>query len=615
MLAAVVDSLVRARSRAGEGDDRAPDLHADGLTARTGWLVAGCAMAVCVPLVVAVAGFRRPTWTPVLDLAMTELRVRDVGGSDTPLIGLPGRIGTLDQQGSHPGPLSFYALAPTYRLLGSTAWALQVGALLVHAVAIVTALVIAARRAGPPLVIGVAVLLASLTAGYGGGALTEPWNPYLPLLWWVVVLLAVWSVLCGDLAMLPVAVLAGSFCAQTHVPYLGLSLGMGALATGAIALGWWRHPDERSRMLRWVAASLALGSLLWLPPTIDQIRNEPGNYRTLVDHFADPEEEAEGLRDGVVAGLRYLDVADLLSRDVVDPGSLVTNEAGRRRHHGLVALHWVVAAGLALMAFAISRIFGVVWYYLTLWGWAVGLLALLATVWTGAVIVSDRWEQGGRREAGRIATVGMAVVGGLLIGRFTIDAPTSPHADATVASQLAAVMDDTAAGLAADDGVATGREGRYLVTWSDALHIGSQGYGLLSELERRGFDVAVEAGRRVPATPQRTLADPTIATARVHLATGAFVDSWRGVPGAVELASVDPRSPADRREQDQLRVDVIAGLRALGLDDLVSKVDDNLFGAAIDERVPETLRRQMGRMLEIGAPLSVFVAPSDTADP
>ena len=42
-----------------------------------------------------------------------------------PLIGLPGRIGTLAQQGSHPGPLSFYSLAPFYRLFGSSSWALE----------------------------------------------------------------------------------------------------------------------------------------------------------------------------------------------------------------------------------------------------------------------------------------------------------------------------------------------------------------------------------------------------------------------------------------------------------------------------------------------------------
>ena len=52
------------------------------------------AAALILPLAVAVVAFHKPTWTPVLDLAQTELRVRDVGTAHTPLIGLPGRIGT-----------------------------------------------------------------------------------------------------------------------------------------------------------------------------------------------------------------------------------------------------------------------------------------------------------------------------------------------------------------------------------------------------------------------------------------------------------------------------------------------------------------------------------------
>ena len=76
------------------------------------------------------------------------------------------------------------------------------------------------RRAGWRGVLGVAALLAVAIRGYGQLLLTQPWNPYLPLLAWLVVLLATWSVLCGDSLMLVPLVVAGSLCAQTHVPYL-----------------------------------------------------------------------------------------------------------------------------------------------------------------------------------------------------------------------------------------------------------------------------------------------------------------------------------------------------------------------------------------------------------
>ena len=609
---------------------------------RTRWWIAGCLAALTVPLVVALAGFRRPPWTPVLDLAMTELRVRDVGGRHTPLIGLPGRIGTLAEQGSHPGPLSFYALAPTYRLLGSSAWALQVAAALVHVVAMGVALAIAGRRGGRTLVLVVGVGLALLTAGYGGGALTEPWNPYLPLLWWVVALLAVWSVLCGDLPMLPVAVLAGSFCAQTHIPYLGLALGLGGLAVVGAVIAWAQAADRRRDVVRWLAAALALGAVLWLPPTIDQVRRDPGNYRTLVEHFTSPDEEPKGLGDGVEVGLRYLDLAHLVRADVTEPGWLVTSADGnrpvssrgavllvawavsalvalRRGSAALRALHLVVGTAIVLMILAVSRIFGVVWYYLTLWGWAIGLLALAATVATAL----EAWRRrAGGRGAGqpsprRRAPIAGAVLGAVLIAvvlRFSVDAWDSSHADASVAAQLARAVDDVAAGLERGAGLATGHEGRYLVTWSDPLHIGSQGYGLLSELERRGFEVGVETSKHVPATAHRVLpADE--ATARVHLVTGALVERWDAAPGAERVAYVDTRADAERAEQDALRAEVTTTLRALGLDELVAGLDTNLFGTAIDERIPERTQQQLGRILELGGPLAVYVVPVDTPEP
>ena len=91
---------------------------------------------VASPLVVAAAVLLWRPWAPTLDMAMTELRVRDVGGRHTPLIGLPGRIGDFPDQGSHPGPWSFYLMAPFYWLSGRRAWGLEFGSAMVNAAAI-----------------------------------------------------------------------------------------------------------------------------------------------------------------------------------------------------------------------------------------------------------------------------------------------------------------------------------------------------------------------------------------------------------------------------------------------------------------------------------------------
>ncbi|MGZ4214252.1 MAG: hypothetical protein ACXVQV_13560, partial [Actinomycetota bacterium] len=78
----------------------------DALAAFVGWGV------LAIGLTTALVVVSRIRWYPQLDLAMTELRVRDVASAHRPLVGLIGRIGTPANQGSHPGPISFYLLWP-----------------------------------------------------------------------------------------------------------------------------------------------------------------------------------------------------------------------------------------------------------------------------------------------------------------------------------------------------------------------------------------------------------------------------------------------------------------------------------------------------------------------
>jgi hypothetical protein len=173
------------------------------------------------------------------------------------------------------------------------------------------------------------------------------------------------------------------------------------------------------------------------------------------------------------------------------------------------------------------------------------------------------------------------------------------------------VARDAVAAIDRGEGVATGDDGRYLVVWDDAYYFGSQGYGLVSELERAGLDAGVLERSHVPVTDHRVMSVDE-ATAQVVLATGERVDVWRGAPGTVEVAFVDPRSAAERDEFDRLRSDVIRDLEADGLDDVVEAVDANLFGASIDERISGRAERMMVRMLELGEPTAVFIAPPGT---
>lgn len=592
--------------------------------ARVGVLAA---VVLGLPLLVAAVVLRGRGYHPVLDLAMTEFRVRDVGGRHTPLVGLPGRIGRFPEQGSHPGPLSFYLIAPVYRLFGASAWAMLVGAIVVNVVALGTAVGLAFRRGGWWLAAMVSVWLLVAMRGYGVGVLTQPWNPYLPLVAWTVVVLCAWLVLEGDALPLVPMVIAGTLCAQTHIPYLLLCVGLFTVVASVAAVRW-RRGDGASG--RWLAWSVAVGTLLWLPPLVDQAFRSPGNIRMLQQHFMNPSEEPIGLRQGLAVLLRHLDVVQAVfggggsggfvdaayrpDRSVI-PGAVVlvvwlasAAVAWRLRHRALVCLHAVLAVVLALEALSMVRIFGKVWYYLTLWAWSVTVLMAIAAAATFAVAVRRRVGDGARQPLRRVAIgagAGLAAFSMVsLLSAAAVAQPPEPR----LSSPLGELIDPTVRAVLDGIGAADGVEGRYVVTWSDAYFFGSQGYGLVNELERAGLQVGVDPTFRVPVTPQRVI-DRAFATAEVHLSTGSYIDEWRQRPDAVEVAYVEPRTEAEVQEFAQLRTSTIDGLEQAGLDELVPLVDTNLFGASLDPRLPIEVQQAMARMLILGQPAAVFIAP------
>ena len=591
---------------------------------RPRWILALLIAVLVLPLVVAAVALRRPTWFPVLDLAMTELRLRDVFTSHTPLIGLPGRIGRFPEQGSHPGPMSFYALWPAWKVLGSTSWGMQVGALALNAVAAGTSVLIAFRRGGIRLAVALTALVALLMSGYGISTLAEPWNPYIPLLWWVVTLLAVWSVLAADLPMLPVAVVAASMAAQTHVPYLGLCIGVGALAVGGVGRQWHREAD-RTAILRWGAISLALVALLWSPLVVDQATKHPGNLSMLYDHFTSPPKEEGppvGLGRGIKLQLQHLNVGDFLYERGGSLGSLAksSGDAGgsivpgvlvlaawvaaawtawRRNHALLNRLNLVIATGLVLGVVSMSRIFGKVWYYLMLWSWGTVALLVLSVGWTAWLLV-------GRPQLERAALASLAAVAVISSGVLVVDAAEADPPAPQLSEVLAHVVPPTADAL--------DKQKRYLVTWDDSFYIGSQGYGLVSDLERRGFHVGVPDTWRVPVTQHRVF-DVGEVDGEVHLAVGRFVDLWRKVPGAKLLGFDDPRTKVQQRMYAALRVEVIDALITAGLGDDIELVDGNLFGLSLDERLPSRARKGIERMLDLGSPGAVFLVRPGTTLP
>lgn len=613
--------------------------------------VAGLATVIgIVPLAVALGVLRQPRWYPLLDMAMTELRVRDVGTADTPLIGLPGRIEALGERGSHPGPLSFWVLAPFYRLFGSTAWAMQAAAAALNVVAVGVALWIAHRRGGMRMALGLSAVLVLLMRLYGPEKLTEAWNPYVPMLWWIVFLLAVWSVLCDDIPMLPIAVFAGTLGAQTHIPYTVLVGGVGAVAATVLIASVVRRMDPamRRRVVRCGAGSLGLFVVLWIAPVFDQVTNDPGNFTIIREYFADPQEDPVGIgSEAFRFWFGHMNPIELVNPPPIGvtfvvsplPGAIffavwaVTAAAAwamRRSHPDLARLHLVIAAALAFGWLSITRILGLVWFYLVLWGWGTTALMLVAVVWTVAVASRDRhliarWRALTRARA-RLPSLaehrglrpGMAILVAATVATavaFTYDAAHTPMQAPRENEAVAHLAPSTVEALRSGEFPGGGESGRYLVRWDqDALSIGSQGYAMFLELERQGFDVgATDSYHAAGATPQRVL-QPEDATAAIHYVVGAeHIDLWRDYPDAVLIDEYEPRAEGEIQRFEQLHDEVQDELRAAGLDDIAELVDNRLFMVQIHPDLPPAVLPKVVELIRLSLPAAVFVTPPEVS--
>ncbi len=219
-----------------------------------------------------------------------------------------------------------------------------------------------------------------------------------------------------------------------------------------------------------------------------------------------------GLRGSLHFVFQNFDVGHLSVDQLVHPGLLVAADPDRRvnitrgalffalwaltalaalrlRNRPLSFLHGVVGLGVALLIFDVSHIFGTVWYYLLLPVWGVTALMAIATV-------VDRRAPRGQVRASRSPAPARARGcsrarrddRGVLRSAHGV-APNAQHSDALISDELAAVVPGTVDALNRNVSGATGTSGRYLVSWDDAAYIGSPGYGLLNELDRRCFDV------------------------------------------------------------------------------------------------------------------------------
>ena len=144
--------------------------------------------------------------------------------------------------------------------------------------------------------------------------------------------------------------------------------------------------------------------------------------------------------------------------------------------------------------------------------------------------------------------------------------------------------------------------------------MGSVAFGLFNELDRRGFDVLLEPQYRNMATAHRVGPPPTGGT-QVVVASGMWIDRWRSISEAVEIAYYDPRGPAGLDRFDQAKLRVVLALQEAGLDELVALAESNLFGLLLHPAVPPGVGADVATMYELGEPTAVFLAPVGVEPP
>ena len=401
-------------------------------TALKRWALPGAIALALLPLVVsAIAMILRVggDYHPTADQALIELQIRDIGHHAV-LLGPYSRFGWF-----HPGPLLYYLLWLPYRVTGSAAVSLVLAALTLNAAVVVAIAFVARKRGGLPLVVLTLFFTGLLTAALGAQVFRDVWNPDITLLAFVLLVLLVWSLSCGDAWALPASVAVGSFLVQSHVSYgLVTATLVSAGVVGAAVTEWRRRPREQERDGRghdrvhaWLWAlvvTAAVTVVLWLPVVIQQVTQTPGNLSTLYDFFRDHHREhsygdawhvlASQLSawpdwiHGSVAQNIYSGALDLSGRAPIPVSLVVLVGAGvltwRRAKDALRFDALLVLAVVAAVA-SVSRIVGAIFPYLVTWTWALGMLTWLAIAWSVA-----RWWQARDATDPRVGRIALGVV-------------------------------------------------------------------------------------------------------------------------------------------------------------------------------------------------------------
>lgn len=575
------------------------------------WAWVAVAVLVGLPILVLIGSLAQRTWYPTGDQAQAELRMLSMP-EDPPLLGAAGRIQDAEQrQGNHPGPLMFWTTWPLYALLGGSSWAFSAATALVNLAWLTTSVWLVKRRAGLAACAGYGITALVLIGGYGLDALSQPWNPWVSLLPFTVLLLSTWSAFEGDRWAPVLATAAGSYALQGHIGYLPVTVPIVGLALAAPVWRWWRA-SERGSPSVWaipLAASVGLALLAWSGPIYDVATNEPNNVSKLIANFSEPSEDPIGAASAVEAVLQSANPvgAWVFGGDEITgsalPGLLLLAAwatvavvvARRRTSPSLTSLNAVLAVVTVLGTIAVSRVFGVLYLYTFRWIVAIVALQVFATAWGIATLLPGRSAATNRRLAAGAAAVLVLLAGftSVRVARQEIPYDQSWRMEQQLAPAVAAQLDP---------------ELRYIVRWDDRAYLGGLGFGLILDLERRGFDVGADPRFSAAVEPHRVRC-PGDFDQIITVVTGVTtIEGYEADPALRKVADADSREDPERwAEAEQELLDLLA---ARGEVLTPAELERSLTGKLLGTEEPREVKDLAGELVLAGVPSAVFVQPA-----
>jgi hypothetical protein len=415
-------------------------------------------------------------------------------------------------QWHHPGPLCFFWMAPFHVLSGARTTGLNAGALLLNLLAGTMAGWVLVRRANGAFALG-AVVALGLFVWRTPELLVSPWNPHLPVLATIALLVTAADAISGtDAAFLPTLLFA-SFVGQTHLALLPLAITVGGIVLLARVVRIIRGSDERPRVARGALATMGL-LVVWLPTLLEQHSSEPGNLAAIWTFFTSQERHGQPFNHALSAwadmmagsvrpdfyvarGWRFVESpvrwAEILACVQMLALVAVFTRGWRRRMPFDASLAALLLVASLVALWSATNIEEEIFDHAVFWMSGIGALnlgALASLAFEGIAV----WT-GGRRlrplaSIGGFALAGMVFLGGIRELRGSVQRSFSPGPESVAAREVASDLQRFLEGA--------GVERPLILFDQDAWGMDA---GVVLQLQKAGVPVAVEDDWMAMYTP------------------------------------------------------------------------------------------------------------------